>query len=481
MRKKILSILMVLLLTLALVACGGGSKPDNGGNGDIPPVDGGGDGNGGDENAGGEDEVPPVGRPTEIVIMHGAVHEVDPRNKDFSGRERAARIQLHEEVEKELNVKIVYKPYPANAPWGPAREEAIINWHISGNKQADIYWLTTIWLGQIVNAEAIVPVDKWLSTHGKNIDDSFLDATTLHGQTWGMGPERLTGERGLFYNTALLEDLDLEDPVELWNAGEWTWDRFETYAVEAKNKISEGQHVLGSYPSVYAESLIPLNGGAIVDLETQRVSFAASPASETYTYLEGLYSRGLFETSPSYDSGSDAWGNGDVLFHPGNLWFVRADNRWGEFEFIQEGNIGVVPFPLPEGKTKDDYRIPLGGEAVYTIASNPNDRDKEELAFEVWNRIQLWETEQALGEIFEDSLRKTFDDEKFVDVYMGIYDKVYFDIHEELGIGTYSGSAWQSKVNQGVRDGTTRQKVMEVLDTYNNALDRYLGNDNSEE
>src|SRR5690554_80247 len=111
--KKFFSIILMLLLGFVLVACNGTDTPDPG-NGDTDPGNGDTDPGNGDTDPGDGDTEPP----TEIVIMHGAPNEVDPRRDDFSGREKAARIALHEEVEKELNVKIKYEAYPADAPWG---------------------------------------------------------------------------------------------------------------------------------------------------------------------------------------------------------------------------------------------------------------------------------------------------------------------------------------------------------------------------
>lgn len=423
-----------------------------------------------------KEDVPPIGRPTEIVIMHGAVHEIDPRHKDYTGTEQANRIALHEQIEEEMNVKIVYKQYPPNAPWGPGRQEAIINWHLAGNAEADIYWIPTIWLTEIAKSNAIVPINKWLNKHGKKINDDVIEMTNLHGQVYGFSPEPFTGEKGLFYNVELLEDLGIDDPVDMWNAGNWNWDTFEALAIQAKAALSSEQAVLGGNPAIYAESLIPLNGGSIVTT-VSGIGFNRNPAFEVYEYLNGLYNKGLFEPNPGYDAGSDLWAAGNVLFHPGNLWFVRADNRFGEYEFVQKGKIGVVPYPLPVGKSKSSYKQPIGGEAIYTVAANPNDRDKEELAFEVWNKIQLWDTFQPYGVNFEDSLIKTFDEQKFVDVYMEIYDKVYYDVYTDLGISQYGTNSWYSRVNLGIKDNTARTKMDEIIDAYQKALDEYLGNE----
>lgn len=467
--KKFLSILLILLFGFVLIACG---KEDNGnGNGN-----GNGDGGNGDGGNGGTGE-----RPTEIVIMHGAVNEIDPRRDDFSGREKAERIRLHDEVEKDLNVKIVYKPYPSDAAWGPDRQNAIINWHISGQARADIYWITTIWLGEIANANAIVPIDKWLNSYGKNIDDSALNLSTYRDEVWGFAPEPFNGANGLFINTALLAELGIPDPVELWNNGEWTWTRFTQWAMDANSRMDEHQRVLGGVPSTYAENLIPLNGGSIVNNESTVVQFNSNPAIQVYNLLEDWHTRGLFESGGSYDTGSELWAAGDVLLHPGTLWLVRATNRWGTFDFVQNGDIGVIPFPQPDnaqGKAnKDEYIQPVGAEAIYALAANPDDKAKEELAFEVWNRLQLWEDDAQREINYEVSLGRIFDDQKHIELFMEIYQNVYFDIHEQIGIASFGADAWQVNVNTGVVNKSTRTEMERILPIYTAAYQSYLSND----
>lgn len=457
MKKKIFGFLFVFFIALTLVACGDKTGGGNGGGGGNTP--------GGNTPA-----------PEEIVIMHGAVHEIDPRHPNYSGREQGAKLKKLEEVEKDLNVKVTFKAYPPSAPWSDKRAEYIINQHITGQAEADIYWVTTQWLGMLVEANAIVPISRsWQREYGKNVDKSYLDASTMRGQEWGFGPDALSGDQGLFYNDALRKTWDLEDPVELWNKGEWTWSKFEQFADAAKNKaVAEGTAVLGSHPSLYAANLIPLNGGSIASLKDQRIGMADTEASETYTYLERLYSKGLFETDPNYDKGSTAWGNGQVLFHPGSLWFVKADNRWGDYDFVKQGHIGVVPYPMPDGSDKSKYVKPLGGEAIYTIASNPKNKAKEELSYRVWNEIQLWATDEEGEDTFRDVLDGIFSDPKWVDVYMETSKNVYFDIHEDIGISSYQPDAWQSRVNAGIRNGDTISRLSEILPTYQKAMEDYF-------
>jgi hypothetical protein len=113
--------------------------------------------------------------PTVITIMHGAVHEIDPFHESYSGTEQLERQQLQTAVEEEYNVTIVYEPYPDNAGWGPNRVSAIIQSSVAGEHLSDIYWVTSDWIQQLVEGDAIVPVTQYMNTTGSNINDVWND------------------------------------------------------------------------------------------------------------------------------------------------------------------------------------------------------------------------------------------------------------------------------------------------------------------
>src|SRR5690554_658744 len=474
--KKFFSIILMLLLGFVLVACNGTDTPDPGnggtdpGNGDVDPGNGDGDTDPDPDPGNGNTEPP-----TEIVIMHGAPNEVDPRRDDFSGREKAARIALHEEVEKELNVKIKYEAYPADAPWGPQRSAKIIDWHTIGQPRADIYWITTIWLKEIVDSGAIVPLDQWYGQYGDPYDVVYESGKTVSnykGQHWGANPEPFRGENGLFINLELLQEIGVTNPLTYWDEGTWTWDTFTSWVAEANNALGANQHVLGSVPSRYIQNMIPLNNGRIIDNVLGQVAFNNNRAHEVYNLFLEL--KDFFEPGGEYDSGSAAWKAGNVLVHPGSLWLVRASNRWGDADFIKNDNIGVVPFPLPKGASKDDYIQPLAGEAIYTVATNTANPAKEELAFEVWTRVQLWDSPEVLEDAYEDRLISIFGDMDYVNVMKEISGNVYLELNEQLGISAFGSTSWQVNVNSGIAEGSVRARMEEILPVYRTALEEYL-------
>ena len=409
--------------------------------------------------------------PETIVIMHGAPFEVDPFHPEYTGTEQLAKQQRQTEVEELNNVVIEYRMYPANAPWGPDRVTAIIQSSVSGDHLADVYWTTSDWIQALANAEAIAPVDQYMDSHGANVHPDWLKVGAYKQQQYGFGPGNLTVDTGLYYNANLINSLGVDNPTDLYLDGEWTWSKFDQWATQVKTALdAEGDefYALGGILALYAENMIPLNGGSLINQQTGRVAFAQAPALQTYTFLNSLYVKGLFETSPAYDAGSPEWMAGKVAMHPGNLWFVTAPNRWGSIAF----ELGFVPFPRADDYT-GAYVSPVSGVAVYNIASGMTP-EREELVFKVWNELQIWKTNDQLKNDFELALLTRFDDAKYVDAYLDIYDKIYLELINALGISPYGSNGWRARINAGIREGTSRTVVDEIKPIYDAALEDYL-------
>jgi maltose-binding protein MalE len=406
-----------------------------------------------------------------ITIMHGAPYEIDPFHETYSGKNAKERQDIQNAVEAKYNVDIDYIAYPANAPWGPDRVQAIINASISGKPLADIYWSTSDWIQQLAKAEAIAPIDKYLDTTGSRIHSSYREIGSFQGQTYGFSEGNLTVDVGLYFNAALVKSLGVANPSQLFLDGEWTWTRFEQWATQVQtlmNAQGDGSYALGGQLSAYAESMIPLNGGSLINATTKRVAFAQNPALQTYDFLHNLYTKGVFEQTPAYDAGSPEWQAGKVVMHPGSLWFVTADNRWGGLPF----ELGFVPYPKADAY-EGEYASPVSGVALFHVASGMT-AEREALVFEVFNELQLWRTEAELKEEFELSLMTKFDDPLYVSAYLAIYDKTYLELINAVGIGAYGESGWRRNINVAIKEGNARTVVDSIKQAYDNALNTYL-------
>jgi maltose-binding protein MalE len=411
--------------------------------------------------------------PVVITIMHGAVYEIDPFHEDYSGTQQLERQNRQQQVEELYNVIINYENYSPSASWGPNRVSAIIQSSVSGDHLADIYWVTSDWIQQLVAGDAIVPVTQYMSEHGNNISDVYYDVGGYQGQIYGFESFEVTIGGGLYYNADLIDALGVPNPSQLYLDGDWTWSEFETWATNVQTQLSsigEDYFALGGMQSYYAQAMIPLNGGSLINADSGRVSFAQTPALETYDFLTTLWDKGLFEPTPQYDAGSPAWQAGKVALHPGSLWFINASNRWGGIPF----EIGFVPYPVADDFT-GEYVSPVNGIALMTLASGM-DPEKEELVFQVWNALQLWQTDAEAEEQFELSLLTKFDDMLYVNSYMDVYDKVYLDLINAIGISAYGENGWTRNINTAIRNGDSRTVVDSIRPIYETALEDYLGN-----
>ncbi len=416
-----------------------------------------------------------AGEPTVIRIMHGAPYEVDPFDSGYTGDKQEERQAQELYVEQMLNVDIRYIPYPPEAAWGPARVSSIINWSTADNHRAEIYWVTSDWLSQLSNAGAITTIEPYLDTFGQELDDSYIEMGSFQGEPYGFMPGVLTVDTGLYYNADLVADLGVANPTQMYLDGNWNWSTFETWATSVQTALTpngDGWYALGGNLAVWAEQMVPLNGGSLINSRTNTVAFAQQAALDSYAYLADLWTAGLFEPNGAYDQGSQDWQSGKVAVHPGQLWFINADNRWGTIPF----ELGWVPFPVSDTYT-GEYRSPLSGVALYSLASNMG-AEKESLVFQAWNALQQLSNPNQLTfyEEFELTLLQRFDKEIYVEAYMSVYDNVYLDLIGAIGISRFTVGSWNTEIAAGIRDGSYRTRVNAIRDSYVNALADYLGN-----
>lgn len=425
--------------------------------------------------------VPPLEGLQTIVFMSGNVLEHDPFLDGFTGTNQRLRQQLHEAAEERHNVEIVYKPYPDNAGWGPDRINAIIQSTIDGEPLADVYYhVTTDWLAQLAGGGALAPIDQYIlpGQPGEKVDQTYIDAATLGGHAYGFSTGALNLESGLYFNIDLLEQLGIPNPTEIYlgdgtNIGEnWRWSDFKDWAVAAQAKLSglgDDYNALGGTIFYYAENLVPLNGGQFLDMDEGVVRFGEEPAMETYDFIHDLYLENLFEVNRAQDQGSNEWQAGKVLMHPGDLWFLRADNRWGDLEF----DLGFVPYPM--GDDYDgEYKSPIYGSSVSYLASG-HSPDKTALSFAVWADIQYWESDfMDPEEAYRLNLERFFNDDLYIDAYMTVYNKTYVEFLNAIGVSSYGAHGYRVNLNGGIPQGEHRSRIEAIIPQYQYRLSLFL-------
>ncbi|NMA05695.1 MAG: hypothetical protein GX931_04915, partial [Acholeplasmataceae bacterium] len=266
--------------------------------------------------------------------------------------------------------------------------------------------------------------------------------------------------------------IGLPNPTQMYLDGEWSWSTFKAWALQAKTALAADEAVLGGYPGILSENLLPLNGADFLDEDRGRILFHSDAAMETYAFVKELYDAQLFEASPAYDAGSVEWKTGKVIFHPGEFWFVNADNRWkGNLNF----ELGFVPYPMSDAykATGKPYRSPVQGPSLPVMAGGMT-QERKELVFKVWWDMQRRiPKEQAQAE-YRILLESRFEKTIYVDAFLSISDCAYRTVIDGLGISKWSTGSYLAATNVGIREGTYDTLIREILPAYQDALRRYL-------
>lgn len=368
----------------------------------------------------------------EIVFMVSYLPDNDPFNPNYTGSNKIEKQNLQQAVEEKYNIKIVYKPFPEDAGWGPPRIWSIIESVEDSEPMAHFYQVLSSWVPVLAANNAIVPVENLISEidHGY-YDENLNQFATYKEHVYAFDSKMAiydSGE-GLYYNVDLLEELELESPAKLWNEGKWTWDTFKDYVAEAQEIMGEDRNVLGGMPSEYAWFMLAGNGDYIINPTTNLQNLNSTNAKKTLGFLrDNLYVSGYWEEDPNYDTGSLKWKQSKVLFHPGQLWFIDSNMRWEDLDF----KVSYVPYPMgPDLTSVEEYKLPTFDKLMFSISKGDEDNSDggitEEVLFLIWNDLQDWKSEDKILEEFEDLISLKYDDPESVDAHMSIIRNVYYE------------------------------------------------------
>lgn len=449
--------LFAITFSLTLAACG--DKDDKGKTTDAGTTTGNNATTGGDTTAGSGIDLGGM----DIKLTVQILAESDPNNPGYTGSNQAERIAAQKAVEAKYNVKIVYQTYPDGAGWGPPREQAIINGVTSGDPIGHFYMITTQWVANLASSEAIAPVGRYIRDHAHPYyDQNQNQFGAFKGEIYTFDAGlAIHDSDGLYYNMDLWEEFGLgKTPAELWNEGNWTWDKFEEIVKSANAQMNDDQYPLAGSPSVYAKNMIPANGGYLINPQTNRVAFNSTIGVNTINFLrDKFYTPEYWEPAPEYDAGSAVWKTGNALFHPGELWFLNSDMRWLDLPF----DLSYVPYPKGNDVTNEEYRVGKAGQTMWAVSggfekeNNPVVTSEE--LFMIWNDLQVWKTHEEQLEAFEGRLINSYDDLESVDAHLSIVRNVYNEQTFTIGHSNYGADGFYVVVNQAVYNGDVKSRL----------------------
>ena len=288
------------------------------------------------------------------------------------------------EIEQEWGVTFEY----VNLLYAGA-QESINTSILAGTPDVDVYMIglaigaPAVANGYAVDLRDVLPADHPVLT-GEDEVLTYID--TGNGAVsllTANNKENMVGSTiPLSFNLQMIEDANLEDPRDLAERGEWTWDKFLEYCI-ALTKDTDGDGVtdvygFGGWPEDYLPNLLMSNGTYVAATATENLT--SPEVTEVLQFLQDLnLVHGVMHPIPA-ENGWDIcrWLYRDqkVAFSPNAAWIMDSNK---DYNFQNDPSVTPLDFDMvfvewpcgPSGNPETNtqkvtesscYMIPVGVE-----------------------------------------------------------------------------------------------------------------------
>lgn len=454
-RKWFLLFLVVTVSAFILAACGGSDEPstanDNGNNAENQTND---DGN--------ENEAP-ENEPEETYDLGGR-HITINFHADLTPQEGTEigdlQVERWREVEEKYNVTIEWTTTPYDEKF-----DHFTTTVLAGEPYADIVLFDDTETGRLSRLALeglIVAYDDIIDLSQTKLSDMILEQGRILPDGKVYAVETLgTFARGggMFYNKTLFEQAGLEDPYDLVQRGEWTWDAM---LHAAKTLTSGDQYGLALNPHTIAEYSIISNDARVLDIETGEIVLDSPEALQALEFTADLFN--LHDVVRENDR-STLWEDPPVFFNEGiaamvhgATWEASEERREAPFEW------GYVYWPL--GPNASEYGAIRTGVSGYVIPVGVED---PEIVYQIWEDLQLWEYERDQQIAwFED----IFPNEESVEMATQMLDNVKFGRWKPYNLADAFYGTWEAIA---FGEQTPAQAVASIKPEAQARVDEFLG------
>ena len=215
------------------------------------------------------------------------------------------------------------------------------------------------------------PVDDYIDLNATLWQDvsEAMEIYNFNGKHYEL-VNSVSAENIVIYNKQTISEQGLDDPWELYQAGEWNWDSFEKMLEQFVDPDAD-QVGLDGY---WNEKALLLSAGvpSVEAVDGHLVTNLNDPTIEkAMNWMYGLYNKGLVMDMSLYDWSEQPqfMGEGKELFYIIGAWAVQSNpDTWNTK--IPVENLGLAPVPSPEGS--DPYQAAtLDGWVICKGAANP--------------------------------------------------------------------------------------------------------------
>ncbi len=329
-------------------------------------------------------------------------------NQDKEGDDEATKaanaVNRHQLEERFKNVKTIENRYGLKFFWQNLTyagvQESINTSILAGAPDCDIY-LTDAGMaipaqtnGFTVDLHTILPADH----------DLFTDQVVMTYLDLGDGKASIIRRQGgmvntnpLAFNIQLLQEYNLEDPRDLWEKGEWTWDKFNEY-MQILTQDTDGDGQIDQYgwcgwDTDLLEELMLANGANIAS--TSKEGLSSSKMTEVLQQIYDMYNvmNVCYPVTSDMDSNDVRlkYRGGNIAFWWGNVWL----NQQNGSDYDWEGTLGyTLPFDIaychwpvgPSGNQATDPQLNNVGGELYIIPAGVEDPlTVFNVLYDMWN------------------------------------------------------------------------------------------------
>lgn len=434
--RRLLALVIAVISTLSLASCGEGSDTSSAGTGassetaslaPAPSLD--------------ELNLPEINvENKEITLMCGS--EFD----DFQKR-------MHEGLLRDygITVKAEVVPYESLA--------TLLRQKITSGEAPDLYSMANTDYPGLLARDLFLPLKDYVDLEDKVWQE---DLPKMENWKW-KGEYYLAGgssgvSRFLWYNKTIFADAGLETPIELYDKGEWDWDKLLEYAKELTVEDENGQITRYGFAG---ESLQYTFRGSVgedyIKFTENGVenNFRSPNVAKAEKFLQDLFITHKVVPTDTTISSFDLFMQNKVAMGIYGHWF--AFSAEGATERLKAGEIEFAPPPKAPGM-EPWYYGDVSGLLIPKGAKNPEGAGAYLTYRAYYNRVEE-ETDQ--GEV--SPWMKTNIDagwtEDMVRIYEEVNDSPNIMAHLYTGIGNAMDWAWEPYT--AVTTGTPWETVVE--------------------
>ncbi|WP_246469697.1 ABC transporter substrate-binding protein [Cohnella nanjingensis] len=310
---------------------------------------------------------------------------------DIEGKtagEKAA-LEKRAELEKKYNVKIEW----VNIPFAEYLDKLTTS-ILAGEPMADITMIEFKRALAPVKQGLLLPLSEFTqeSNDINNEQKRVTKLPAIAGTEYSFGTPFVSAV-GMYYNRDLFKKLGLQDPQELYNGGQWNWDKFLELAKQATRDTNNDGKVdswgYAGWPADAARHLGVSNGAVFVNEQDLSSGLSDPKLTEALEFVNRVWN---VENVVKVKTGNKTDWNETNTFKDGDVAMsINYDWNVGDLPF----EVGIVPIPAgPQSDGK--YTYANTAQNGYFIPKGVKD---PKIVYQIFEEMQdLPQTEEYLGQ-----------------------------------------------------------------------------------